>query len=98
MLQLRIFFFFAKMLRLLYTLALNVLMSKYTCKDIRESSENEVQQIRRQMLNNSKFKVNYRTYHCQNQLHFHTDSPAVILDEIINGEEIYDIGMSDIEF
>lgn len=86
------------MIRSLYTLALNVLMKKYTCNDIRENYENEVQEIRCHMFQNYRFIVNYRTLECNNQLHYFSDSPAIILDDIVRGEELFDIGMCDIDF
>lgn len=89
---------FLEMLRSLYTLALSVLMNKYSCKDIRECNNVEVLEFRRNMLNNIKFSVNYRDSECFNQLHYYTNTPGSILVEIDKGRELLDIGMSDIDF
>ena len=86
------------MIRSLYTLALKILMEKYSCTEIREGGGVEIQEIRRCMLNNHRFVVNYRTLECINQLHYFTDSPAEILKEIDNMVYVLDIGMSDIDF
>lgn len=50
------------------------------------------------MLNNYKFEINYRTPDCCNQLHYYTGSPQEILNEIDSGEELWEIGMKDLNF
>lgn len=86
------------MIRALYVLALNVLMNKYSCQEIRECNYVEVRQIRRNLLNNIKFSVNFRDHECHNQLHFYTGTLGFILSEIDEGRELLDIGMEDIDF
>lgn len=86
------------MIRSLYVLALNALMEKYSYKEIRESNHAEVLEIRKNMINNIKFSINYRDSECFNQLHYCTGTPGFVLNEIDEGKELFDIGMSDIDF
>lgn len=73
-------------------------MKKYRCSDIRESQSLQVSEIRRCMSNNHKFLVNYRTPDCCNQLHYYSDTPGIIFEKIMEGEEIWEIGMCNINF
>lgn len=58
----------------------------------------EVLEIRRCMKNNHKLYINYRTPECLNQLHYFSDTPGSILEMIDSGEEIWEIGMKDLEY
>lgn len=86
------------MIRSLYALALYVLMEKYSCKELRQSNLSEVLEIRKNMINNIKFSINYRDSECCNQLHYYTDTPGIVLTKIDEGNELYEIGMSNVDF
>lgn len=86
------------MVRSLYALALSSLLQKYSCEEIRKYKSDELSKIRLLMRNNHKFLVNYRTPECLNQLHYFTDTPGSILEMIDNKEEIWEIGMQDLDY